>query len=267
MKVANCVFLDIVCDNAGYELFSDMCIGHWVISQGFVDKVRFHVKKYPWFVSDVTKKDLYWLVGQCRQAKLNKDAVKPPRPPNAPPIKPNKDGTMPVQPPDFRRLTSNALNIVANEWRKFIDDGRFLVVDEDFWTYPHTFDRMKQIDPYMYRNLQYAAMILFKGDLNYRKLVGEKNCVPYTKLQQNLQGFMPAPLVALRTVKSETVCGLPKGRYEQLLKFDPEWMQKGNFGVISMNKKGEAFPKQPNMPCVDYGETCYGEICPPHKDF
>ncbi|KPJ14847.1 UPF0364 protein C6orf211-like [Papilio machaon] len=57
MVLPEVVTFDIVCDNSGYELFSDLCFAHFLISQEIVKKVRFHVKKIPWFVSDVTPVD------------------------------------------------------------------------------------------------------------------------------------------------------------------------------------------------------------------
>jgi len=44
-------------DNAGYELFTDLCLADYLLSYKFVNIVRFHGKAIPWFVSDVTLKD------------------------------------------------------------------------------------------------------------------------------------------------------------------------------------------------------------------
>ena len=34
----------------------------FLVQLGFASQVRFHGKRYPWFVSDVTKKDWEWLL-------------------------------------------------------------------------------------------------------------------------------------------------------------------------------------------------------------
>ena len=37
-------------------------VADFLIQSGFAKEIRFHGKKYPWFVSDVTKKDWSWLL-------------------------------------------------------------------------------------------------------------------------------------------------------------------------------------------------------------
>jgi len=51
------LFSDIILDNAGYELFTDLCLADYLITFKFVNIVRFHGKAIPWFVSDVTNQD------------------------------------------------------------------------------------------------------------------------------------------------------------------------------------------------------------------
>lgn len=40
----------------------DICAADFLVQLGFASQIRFHGKRYPWFVSDVTKKDWEWLL-------------------------------------------------------------------------------------------------------------------------------------------------------------------------------------------------------------
>ena len=54
--------IDIVLDNSGYELFTDLCLAIFLTEKKFTNRIRFYVKRYPWFVSDVTVNDFHWIV-------------------------------------------------------------------------------------------------------------------------------------------------------------------------------------------------------------
>ncbi|XP_075987701.1 damage-control phosphatase ARMT1-like isoform X2 [Anticarsia gemmatalis] len=250
MVIPNHVLFDIVCDNAGYELFADLCFGAFLIEQQIVQKVRFHVKKMPWFVSDVTPRDFKFVINACMNANYSKDFPQEP-----------KEGD--EGPPEVKTITSENLRQLGNKFNTMYENDQFIVLAEDFWTYPHVYRDMKKYDYNMYRTLQYAVAIMFKGDLNYRKLLGDRNVNPYTGFEPCLQGFIPAPIIAVRTVKAELICAMPKGKYEQLCKLDEQWMQKGEYGVIHFCPKAEPL-KPSDRPCLDYGDTCRGVVCPEH---
>jgi hypothetical protein len=76
-----------------------------------------------------------------------------------------------------------------------------------------------------------ADLVIFKGDVNYRRLVGEVHWPPTTPFAQ-ATAYFPAPLVALRTCKGELIVGLAAGEAERLQAEDPAWMVNGRRGLI-----------------------------------
>ena len=53
----------LVLDNAGMELFSDLLLADYLLSQGLAQKVHIHAKACPTFVSDATLQDINFLLG------------------------------------------------------------------------------------------------------------------------------------------------------------------------------------------------------------
>lgn len=74
------------------------------------------------------------------------------------------------------------------------------------------------------------------GDLNYRKLGADISWPYTTAFHTFLQGFRPAPLLALRIVKAEIICDLPSTKVNELELLDKDWMVKGDYGLIQFMK-------------------------------
>lgn len=60
--------VDIVLDNAGYELFTDLCLAAFLVGNNVAQKIRFYVKQVPWYISDVTTPDFHWMVKRMRES-------------------------------------------------------------------------------------------------------------------------------------------------------------------------------------------------------
>jgi hypothetical protein len=99
------------------------------------------VKDQPWFVSDTTPQDFTWTLNQLARGVDNTDP----------------------------------LLVLAERWSSYIKSGVWTVQADSFWTLPHSFNMMASSDPALYQELGEADLIIFKGDLNYRKLVGDLN--------------------------------------------------------------------------------------------
>ena len=93
--------------------------------------------------------------------------------------------------------------------------------------------------PDLHRHLAAADLLLFKGDLNYRKLLGDRMWPAHTPFATALCGFAPAPLLALRTLKSETLAGVAASRVEAAQAADPAWNVNGSTAVIQFFDSAE----------------------------
>lgn len=87
----------------------------------------------------------------------------------------------------------------------------------------------------MYKKLSKSLLIISKGDLNYRKLVGDVFWEPTIPFSQAVGSFKPSKLIALRTLKSDITCGLPEGLAESISQNDPDWLKIGKYAVIQVD--------------------------------
>lgn len=147
------VVVDIVLDNSGYELFTDLVLVYFMLHHGLAGRVRFHAKAIPWFISDVTPADFEWTL---------------------------------------RTLADSTNGGVAKFGQRLLDyqkEGRIEVRPVSyFWTGPWEFHRMAEVRPKLYADLGEAHLVIFKGDLNYRKLLGDFNWDFGTAFEEVLRG-------------------------------------------------------------------------------
>ncbi|XP_034951776.1 damage-control phosphatase ARMT1-like isoform X2 [Chelonus insularis] len=191
------ITVDVILDNAGYELFTDLCLGIFLTSQNIVHKIRFYVKMFPWFVSDTMEKDFYWMIDQLKNS------------------------------------SNNNLKAMGEKCLEYLKSERWSIEVESFWTEPFDFSKMKTETPKLYNKLSEAVLIITKGDLNYRKLLGDINWEYSTKLKTALREFQPTNLIALRTVKADLIVGISSDKAAELSHKDPNWMTTGQYGIIS----------------------------------
>ncbi|MCC7445958.1 MAG: protein-glutamate O-methyltransferase family protein [Anaerolineae bacterium] len=181
-----------ICDNAGTELAVDLALTDTLLN-GIADKVVFHLKLYPQFVSDSMPVDVLSFLDQMESGN---------------------HGEKP-------RLLAQRLRTawLAGRWQLAPDlywnSARFL------WDMPSR----------LTRTFEQAALVIMKGDLNYRKAVGDA-LWPVDKSFAEILSYFPAPLLVLRTLKSDTVIGLPSGTDTQLYTVDKDWRINGKRGVI-----------------------------------
>lgn len=140
----------------------------------------------------------------------------------------------------LQQLSSSSdehLKKLGRNWSDYIKNKTWIVFQNDFWTLPMDFSYMASINSTLYKQLAEAKLVIFKGDLNYRKLFGEKNWDPITSVDEALQNFNPTKLCTLRTIKADIVCGLSKGVAEKTEAINSKWMEIGDYGLIQFCDK------------------------------
>ena len=76
---------------------------------------------------------------------------------------------------------------LGRRWKGYLSAGKWSVSADPFWTFPHVFCRMAEVQPQLYNLMAEAKLCIFKGDLNYRKLVGDLNWEPSVNFKTALQ--------------------------------------------------------------------------------
>jgi uncharacterized protein with ATP-grasp and redox domains len=148
--------VDIVLDNAGFELFVDLVLAGYLLSVGLATTVILHPKSMPWYVSDVTPQDFMGLLNALRNGQ---DFFG-----SASDDQPAKELT--------EEETSN-LNFLFESWATLHGEGKLLIRTNYFWTEGGSFWRLPATAPELYEDLKESELVIFKGDLNYRKLVAD----------------------------------------------------------------------------------------------
>ncbi|KES08496.1 hypothetical protein BU52_00170 [Streptomyces toyocaensis] len=159
--------LCLVADNAGRELVPDLLLLAHLLARGRIGRAVLHVKPYPYYVSDATTADVV-------------DAV--------------------------RRLThaeGAAATYGRDLWAAF-SDGRLTLRAHPFSCAPLPYEAMPDD---LRADFASAALTVVKGDLNYRRLVGDRYWPPTTPFA-DVTAYFPGPVAALRTLKSDVITGL-----------------------------------------------------------
>ncbi|KAH8233891.1 hypothetical protein KR032_002308, partial [Drosophila birchii] len=191
------ITLDYICDNAGFELFTDMVFLAFLLDNKIVDHVRLHVKAIPWYISDTTTPDVEWTINHL----LHHDD-------------------------DF-------ISAMGRKWERFMSTEKVVIAPiSHFWTGPQPYFAMVELDLELYRLLTTARLAIFKGDLHYRKLLGDFIWDSSEEFITCLRGFRPTNICAIRTIKCEVICGLPEGKADGLHRRDHRWIFGGSYGVI-----------------------------------
>jgi len=158
--------VDIVLDNAGFELFVDLILAGYLLAANLATHIVLHPKRIPWFVSDVVPADFMSLLNaladpQGFYSTLSDD---------------EKHAGKTPQPLSEKEI--NELSFLFQNWSGLHQEGQLVIRPNQFWTQAGSFWRLPKTEPSLYEDLQESELVVFKGDLNYRKLTGDVS-TPY----------------------------------------------------------------------------------------
>jgi hypothetical protein len=185
----------LVADNAGRELLADLVLVDHVLHAGRAERVTLHVKPSPYFVSDATTADL----ADC-----------------------------------LRRLAraGGYAGQVAARLHAAFAAGRAAVRTHWFYAAPFGYDRMPAD---LAAEFTAATVTVLKGDLNYRRLVGDRHW-PATTGTAEATGYFPGPVAALRTCKSDVIVGLDHATVRELDAQRPDWRVAGSYAMVQVSR-------------------------------
>ncbi|GIF74936.1 damage-control phosphatase ARMT1 family protein [Asanoa siamensis] len=109
-------------------------------------------------------------------------------------------------------------------------DSRVAVRTHAFWCAPLDF---RALPADLSADLAAHGVVVVKGDLNYRRLVGDRDWDPVTPFPV-AAADLGVPVVALRTCKSEVVVGLRQSIVDRLDADEPRWRVSGRHGLVQV---------------------------------
>ncbi|KAI4091156.1 MAG: hypothetical protein LQ344_004269 [Seirophora lacunosa] len=199
--------IDIVLDNAGFELFVDLILAGYLLAAGLATQIVLHPKSIPWFVSDVLPADFASLL----------NALADPQAFYSTPSE-NENNSQKIPPPLSEDETSELL-FLFQHWSTLHQEGQMTIRPNLFWTGPGSYWRLPKTAPSLHEDLKESELVIFKGDLNYRKLTGDAKWPSTTPFATAIGPLGPGSgirTLALRTCKADVVVGLTVGLDEEL---------------------------------------------------
>jgi hypothetical protein len=190
----------VIGDNAGYELMSDLFLIDHLLTTGRASVAVLHVKPYPYFVSDSMPADVFAALRRLCHA------------------------------------SDEAGKAGARLWAA-MESGRLAVRAHPFMCAPYPYRDMP-LD--LRKDFATASVAIFKGEVNYRRLVGDFRWPASTPFA-DVTEYFPAPVVALRVMKSELAVGIDDAVVTDL-GLSGAWRSSGTHALIHASHGGVSSP-------------------------
>lgn len=186
------VRVDFLMDNAGFELVSDLALVDYLLDSRRAARVCLHLKFHPLFVSDALIQDVRQVIDILAGA------------------------------------ADRAVVALGRRLQGYLTEERLQLHQHRFWCSPLAAWEMPEA---VRRMLADATLIISKGDANYRRLLGDRHWSFSTSFTE-IMSYFPAPLLGLRTLKSDLAAGIAPERVAALTAQGELWTTSGRYGVI-----------------------------------
>ena len=162
--------VDIVLDNAGFELYVDLILAGFLLSAGLATSIVLNAKAIPWFVSDVVPADFAALLSALADPQGFYST-------------PSDDDVLTAKTPQpLSQKEVEDLSFLFSNWSTFHAEGQLILRNNRFWTEGGSYWRLPATAPQLYEDLKESELVIFKGDLNYRKLTCDVCSLPLCTL-------------------------------------------------------------------------------------
>jgi hypothetical protein len=190
-----------VFDNVGKELYFDLALIDHLIKSGLADSVTCYLKNQPFFVSDVMPKDLLTSIDHL-SASGSKEA---------------------------EALASRLLVSIKSK--------KVVLESPPFFTTGRMYREMPEI---LKSQIGGHDLTILKGDVNYRRLFGDRHWPPTTPVSQ-AAGYFPTSFFSLRTLKGEIILGVTSELIHRLeSEAEDNWLINGKHGMLTFYQKTAA---------------------------
>ncbi|MEU0149583.1 damage-control phosphatase ARMT1 family protein [Streptomyces sp. NPDC006288] len=183
----------VIADNTGRELIPDLVLIDHLLRHGRAERVVLHVKPHPYYVSDAMTADVVDCLRRLGEA-------------------PGEAGR------------------AGARLRDAMTSGRLEVRTHAFFCAPFPYELMPDE---LRAELAGATLTILKGDLNYRRLVGDRLWPPTTPFA-DVTAYFPGAVATLRTLKSDVVVGLDPRTLERLEESGRAWRTSGTHALVQV---------------------------------
>jgi uncharacterized protein with ATP-grasp and redox domains len=185
-------------DNVGKELYCDLSLIDYLLESGLASTISCYLKNQPFFVSDAMPKDFLEAIDLLKSSSHK----------------------------EIQSLGQRLLNAKLSK-RLTIETPPFLT----------TCGMYREMSNVLYQMLKQHDLVLLKGDVNYRRLFGDRHWPPTTPIE-DAADYFPTSFLSLRTLKADLILGLNQEQLDEIMKHaESDWLTNGKRGMITFFQK------------------------------